>query len=157
MRNEKGFTLIEVMVVIIMIGVLAAVAIPVYSGYIYRARASEGIVFLGAVKTYAMEKRVSAGRWPTKAELLAEFNSFNDLFYFDSKLVQLKPSDNPETVNNIAVKLTATKDFGLPENFDGTMQINISITSEPGKFGWSGGIVEKYASHLKPYLSTPSL
>jgi prepilin-type N-terminal cleavage/methylation domain-containing protein len=157
MRNEKGFTLIEVMVVIIMIGVLAAVAIPIYSGYIYRARASEGIVFLGAVKTYAMEKRVSAGRWPTKAELLAEFNSFNDLFYFDKNNVELKPSDDPGIIDNIAVKLTATEDFGLPENFDKTMQINISLNSEPGKFGWSGGIVDKYATHLKPFIENPSL
>lgn len=150
-RKMQGFTLIEIIVVILMLGVLAAIAIPVYTGYLYKARAAEGIVFLGTVKTFAMGRKVETGYWPTKAQLASEFNNFNDLYYFDREAVALKPSDEPGAVDNIAIQLTASDSFGLSENFiDPTMQINISFISDLKKSGWSGGIVIEYAHHLPP-------
>jgi len=51
MRNEKGFTLIELMIVIAIIGILAAVAIPSYQNYTKRAKASEAKIMLDAIRT----------------------------------------------------------------------------------------------------------
>ena len=52
MKNvQKGFTLIELMIVVAIIGILAAVAIPAYSDYTAKAQASEAFVMLDGVKT----------------------------------------------------------------------------------------------------------
>lgn len=149
-RNEKGFTLIEIIVVIVMIGVLAAIAVPIYSGYILKARASEGITTLGAIKIFTLERRNSLGRWPTKEEIETEFNQFKELYYFKQSIV-LKP-DTPITQNQIAIRLDAEDPgFGLPDGFtDPYIQLDISFTPDGTNTGWSGGIVEKYAKHLPP-------
>ena len=49
--NKKGFTLVELLIVIIIVGVLASVAIPIMSGITKRAVASEAISMLGMIRT----------------------------------------------------------------------------------------------------------
>ncbi|KND18862.1 pilus assembly protein [Enhydrobacter aerosaccus] len=56
MNAQKGFTLIELMIVIAIIGILAAIAIPQYQNYIARSQFSESQVLLSGVKTAAQEK-----------------------------------------------------------------------------------------------------
>ncbi|MDY6856639.1 MAG: prepilin-type N-terminal cleavage/methylation domain-containing protein [Thermodesulfobacteriota bacterium] len=48
-ERQKGFTLIELIVVVIIVGVLAAVSVPLYTSYIHRAKASEGEAIVGAL------------------------------------------------------------------------------------------------------------
>ena len=50
-NGKKGFTLIELMVVVIIVGILAAAAVPIYRGQIKRAIAAEGEALLGSVRT----------------------------------------------------------------------------------------------------------
>ncbi|MHA3082700.1 pilin [Acinetobacter sp. ANC 5383] len=54
MNAQKGFTLIELMIVVAIIGILAAIAIPAYQDYIARSQASEGVSLVDGLKTAAM-------------------------------------------------------------------------------------------------------
>jgi len=62
---QKGFTLIELMIVIAIIGILAAIAIPAYQDYTIRSQASEGLTLAGAVKAAVAEYYADKGTWPT--------------------------------------------------------------------------------------------
>ena len=65
---NKGFTLIELMVVVAIIGVLSAIAIPTYKDYTIRARVSEAFVAVQPYKMKFVEYFMSHGRFPTKAK-----------------------------------------------------------------------------------------
>ena len=61
MNAQKGFTLIELMIVIAIIGILAAIALPAYQNYTAKAQAAEAVTLLGGLKTSVMDISGSSG------------------------------------------------------------------------------------------------
>jgi type IV pilus assembly protein PilA len=62
-RNKKGFTLIELMIVVAIVGILAAIAIPAYIDYTIKAKLSEVANAFDALATAASEYHASMGFW----------------------------------------------------------------------------------------------
>jgi type IV pilus assembly protein PilA len=64
MKKQQGFTLIELMIVVAIIGILAAIAIPAYQDYTIRAQVSEGLNLSGGAKAAVTEFYQDQGAFP---------------------------------------------------------------------------------------------
>jgi prepilin-type N-terminal cleavage/methylation domain-containing protein len=114
LREKQGFTLIELMTVVIIVGILAAVAVPLYRGQVKKAIASEGAALVGSVRTaeriyYAEHDNYNA----TKDDLNIE--TFDNK-YFDWEDVELTPGD--DTFTAIATGRTGSDAEGISVTID---------------------------------------
>lgn len=85
--NQKGFTMVELMVVVVIVGVLAAVAVPLYGKYVKNARVSEATAKIGelvtASKAWAVENSNASGTpiWPSGSGGLVDLTASPNFTY----------------------------------------------------------------------------
>ncbi len=128
MKNQKGFTLIELMIVVAIIGILAAIAIPAYQDYIARAQVSEAVQLLAGGKTPMAEFYSDKGVWPTAA--LSVMGNVGP-----GKYTQSIALSTGSTLTAPTAILTATmKPAGINKNLFGK---NIDMKTTDGGATWA--------------------
>lgn len=75
-QRRAGFTIIELMVVVTITGILAAIAIPTFTGYIYKSRTSEATEFLGEIKLRQEAHRAEFGAYHNQGSTSFDPNDF---------------------------------------------------------------------------------
>ena len=134
-RLQQGFTLIELMIVVAIIGILAAVALPAYQDYTIRAKMSEVILALSACRTSITEVYQSGGSAPAA-------NSWGCESTATTKYVAGISSDQngqvTATIQNIAAAVD-TNLVTLAPLCTGTAVATWTANSGSGLFGWRCG------------------
>jgi type IV pilus assembly protein PilA len=135
-KFQQGFTLIELMIVVAIIGILAAVAIPAYQDYTVRAKVSEALSLASAAKTGVSE-------WYATNGTLASNNASVGLPSAASIF-----GNSVRSVNIVTGVITATMGAtGLPADAAGT-QILLSPSTATGSIIWTctsgGSLLAKY-------------
>ena len=103
-QMQKGFTLIELMVVIVIIGILAAIAIPSYLDNANRAKVTEGINLMAPAKAGVSEAYIGLGVMPTDQAAAG----MADPTDYDTDIVQqISYSRTSDTVASIAIAYKA--------------------------------------------------
>jgi type IV pilus assembly protein PilA len=103
MRKGEGFTLIELMIVVTIVGVLAAIAIPAYNDYVKRSRMSEVVYIFDAIAQGATEYHGSLGFFPAASYGADNLASFSDTY----ATVTLVDDSADLSTRDVAMKISA--------------------------------------------------
>jgi type IV pilus assembly protein PilA len=117
-RSPEGFTLIELMIVVAIIGVLAAIAIPAYRDYVNRVKMSEVVTAFDAIAQGATEYHAAMGFFPDES-------------YGTKNLADFSEEYATISLNNIDANLS----FNIVANFKSNLNLKTLIPGPAGDYG----------------------
>lgn len=128
MKKQQGFTLIELMIVVAVIGVLSAIAVPQYQKYIAKAETASALASITGLRTNIETFILDEGTFPTLNQVSVPSSALGTITYEDitsaAGSIQLKFKDAGVSPD------VATKTISLVRTSDGSWSCNTSITDK---------------------------
>ena len=155
---QKGFTLIELMIVIAIIGILAVIALPAYQDYTARAQVSEAITLMEGQKSAVVEYYADKGKWPTtnteagiakNTSIQGKYVAQVDVGSDGVITATMKDKDVNKEIQGQTVSLTPTATTTTGEGTD-------AKTSGNGSFTWTSGKTNGVATKFLPSSCRPT-
>ena len=110
LQPNKGFTLIELMVVVAIVSILAVIAMPAYLDYVTRSKVSEALAFMAEAKTAVTETYYSTRELPTNNSLagLAPADNYDQYEYLSKLEILTAAADSKAGTIQATIKLPGT-------------------------------------------------
>ena len=117
--SQRGYTLVELMIVVAIVGIVAIIAMPAYQDYSIRAQVSEGLSLSSATKAAISDYYVQAGTWPkdNKEAGISDQSEINGQYTkemkVESNVIEIMFGQNAhEMIKDKKIKLTAVDNDG---------------------------------------------
>lgn len=137
---QRGFTLIELMIVVAIVSILAAIAMPAYMDYTTRARVSEGMAFASAAKTSVVEYYLTNQSMPNQTQA-GVINASTDTL--KSVVLTRDSSDNARLI-------ISYKPIGVNVSDGQTIVYNATGLGSANLVGWACSTASTVAAKYRP-------